>query len=238
MGTKASNARERSLIPHYDGLSEDYLIERPDVSDKYSDFKITNLITNESAWLEDKQTEQDRFMSTGVKYINGTWLFNGEQNIFTKTLTPIVNSRAQWFIDKYNITELNQNTDELFETLVKESNNGVKKGIIKNVIVEGFGKITSNYYNYGKEERCHYIQMGDNFYLMGENVLDLPNNIPQLKGNGIVNIRWCLDTKKNPDGTRTPKSLRTKTDTFFNVNTMIESNYSMKQGTKKLNPFI
>ena len=233
MGTKASNKRERELLPHYNSLNNNILIQRPNVSDKYADFKVIDLLTGKNSWLEDKSHKGDRLMNVGAKYFNGSWIFNGNSNKFTKQITPLLNEAAKDFIEEFNVTIFDGNKDQLFIDLLNAQRNGRKVAITDKIHISNMGELISDYYNNSKAEPCHYIQMGDNFYLLGsDNPLELSKDIPLLKGEGFFSLRFCINNIKG-----VAKSVRTKPEVMFNHKLLKDSPYSMMEGTEKINPF-
>ena len=238
MGTKASNARELALLPHYNSLSTKIEVSKPTdrKGDKYADFLLTK--DGKSTWLEDKKTIGDRLMNVGAKYFNGSWVFNGSPNKFSKQLTPLLNKEAEWFVEKFNITVFDNNQDKLFTDLLEYQNAGNLVKITDPIVVSNMGELISDYYNNSKAEPCHYIQMGDNFYMLGDdNPLELNSEIPKLTGSGTYSLRFCINTKKGKDGIRRPFNVRTKPETGFDIDKLTKSPFSLMEGTKKLNPF-
>jgi hypothetical protein len=91
------------------------------------------------------------------------------------------------------------------------------------------GKLVTEHYTIGKKEPAHYMQAGDDFYLISKaNPLKLSTKIPVLAGTGEFKVRVATRSE------------------FYEVQAEIKikqlnpptSPYSVKPGTKKLNPFI
>jgi hypothetical protein len=88
------------------------------------------------------------------------------------------------------------------------------------------GEIITNHYIKGKREPAHYMQAGDDFYMISnKNPLGLTHSIPLLSGRGNFNMR--VSTRTN----------YYEVQAELKIKSMPDSGYSIMPGTKKLNPF-
>jgi hypothetical protein len=89
------------------------------------------------------------------------------------------------------------------------------------------GKVVTDHYTKGKTEPAYYMQAGDDFYMISNaNPFKLNSRIPLLSGTGDFKVRI---------GTRTEFY---EVQAEIKIKTMPNSLYSLKPGTKKLNPFL
>lgn len=89
------------------------------------------------------------------------------------------------------------------------------------------GKLVTEHYTKGKKEPAHYMQAGDDFYLISRaNPLDLHSDIPLLSGRGDFKVRVST------------RSEFYEVQAEIKITDMPDSRYSVKPGTKKKNPFL
>ena len=100
---------------------------------------------------------------------------------------------------------------------------------VKNV---DLGELVTRHYLEGKAEPAHYMQAGDDFYMIGnKNPLGLPVDIPELGRKG-----QCMGSFRMRIGIRGSKPYY-EIQPEIKINNMPTSAYSIKPGTRKKNPF-
>lgn len=214
--------------------------ERPSVGTEYPDVKIT--IDRASTWLEVKMSHTDNLSNPRVFYKNGKW-----QTTYTtpaaKEAVNILNNSSQTkeFLKKISafsgipLKDLKIPTTKggLKEpgavplSVMKEYFNqpGVNR-YIANKEKFDLGKVVTEHYTIGKAQPAYYMQAGDDFYLISnKNPFKLASDIPLLKGKGDFKVRI---------GTR---SEFYEVQAEIKIMDMPNSKYSVKPGTKKINPF-
>ena len=219
--------------------------ERPKVSVKFADVLITehnNKKVTQPVWVEVKMSHTDNLGNPRVAWDGKEW---------TASYAPGEKSPIKDFAIKY-LSE-SREVKKFIAELAKFS--GIKnpkipttKGGLKDpdavpldVMKKFFknknqyildiknvdlGKMVTQHYLVGKAQPAYYMQAGDDFYRIGsQNPLKLPVNIPLLSGRGDFKMRIGLRTE------------------FYEVQPEIKivkmpySNYSIKPGTSKKNPF-
>lgn len=89
------------------------------------------------------------------------------------------------------------------------------------------GKLVTEHYTIGKKEPAHYMQAGDDFYMISKtNPLRLHKDIPVLAGHGDFKVRVST------------RSEFYEVQAEIKITEMPVSKYSIKPGTKKKNPFL
>tara|TARA_A100000171_G_scaffold52840_1_gene73542 strand:- start:624 stop:1397 length:774 start_codon:yes stop_codon:yes gene_type:complete len=221
---------------------------RPSVSVKYPDVKITH--NNATTWLEVKMNHTDNLGNTRVSYMSGEW-------DAAKPLDPVKKFAIE-YLSKSRDTETFLKSIAKFcakdwHTMVLPSTKGPlkdPKAIPYASLVEYFktrtqyildvpkvdlGKLVTDHYIEGKAEPAHYLQAGDDFYMIGRaNPLKLPKNIPVL---GVTGGK-CEGNFKMRIGVRSANSAYYEIQPEIKIQNMGKSKYSVKPGTTKLNPFL
>jgi len=173
--------------------------ERPVVGTKYPD--VLAEFQGVEAWIEVKMNETDRLGNPRVEYNGEEWWSRNEGP--TQTFTAEIlnqSSQAEQFIDdlkdhmswdKVILTATKEGLKDpaavpleaMKEFLEQRDDKYVHKE--KDVDVSG---VTVKHYNEGKSVPAHYLQMGDQFFRMGdENPWNL--DIPHFEGTGLFNVR-------------------------------------------------
>lgn len=236
---------EMSAADKYERDVADYLntipgvsAERPQVSSKYSDIKCT--FKNKTRWIEVKMNHTDNLGNTRVFFDGKKW-----------TGSPLpLDPLKQFCVDT-----LNKSADakKFIEDLAKFS--GIKnpkvpttkggltdaeavplavmsnffKGRNKYIINEpniNLGQLVTDHYLRGKAEPAFYMQAGDDFYKIGpSNPFALSSSIPQLEGWGEFKMRISI------------RSQFYEVQPEIKIKKMPDSQFSIKPGTKKRNPF-
>lgn len=213
--------------------------ERPKVSTKYSDVKVT-LDGGETSWLEVKMNHTDNLTNPRIFY-DGTKWDTTYNTTAAKQAVEIMNKsrEAKEFIQAIakfsgitkpkiatNKTQL-KDKDAIPLAVMKEyfSQPGINRYICTEPNVN-LGKTVTDHYLKGKAEPAHYMQAGDDFYLIGTaNPLRLPNDIPQLTGKGPFKVRISTRSKFY------------EVQAEVKIASMPDSKYSVKPNTSKKNPF-
>ncbi len=99
---------------------------------------------------------------------------------------------------------------------------------IANYANQNLGRIVTDHYILGKQEPAHYMQAGDDFYMIGnKNPFDLSRRIPLLKGLGDFRVRISFIT-----GARFYE-----VQAELKIKNMPRSTFSVLPMSRKLNPF-
>lgn len=207
----------------------------------YSDVHIKTKSGKET-WVEVKMNHTDNL-------VNARFFYDGTKWDTTYT-TPIVKSVLE---ELNNNPEAKQFISDIkkFTGFKKPKLSGTKqyKNDPENVTLELLRKFFSprqNQYIFkindvdaskilrthllkGKTEAANYVQTGDDFYLLDskQNPLDLPSDVPVLKGRGRMAVRIGMRSSK----------YEIQTEFKFQPKTIPHSDYSVKPGTNKKDPF-
>jgi hypothetical protein len=220
--------------------------ERPVVGVDYPDVKISEYNKkklSENVWVEVKMNHTDNLSNPRVFYKDGLWQTTYKTpaaaaavellNKSDKAAKFITNIAKFSGIPKKSIKIPTTKSGLLEEGAVPLhvmksyfSQPGVNRYILDEADYD-LGDVVTKHYTIGKTEPAYYMQAGDDFYMIsGKNPLGLNRQIPTLSGKGNFKIRV---------GTRSE---------FYEVQAEIkitkfdkDSLYSVKPGTKKLNPF-
>lgn len=213
--------------------------ERPRVSTKYSDVFIT-LDGGETSWLEVKMNHTDNLTNPRIFFDGNKWdttytmtaakkaveIMNGSQEAkdFIKAIAkfsgikkPIIPTTKSGLKEKNAIP-----LDVMKEYFAQP---GINRYIasLPNV---NLGQVVTDHYLKGKAEPAHYMQAGDDFYMIGNaNPLKLPRDIPKLSGSGPFKVRIAT------------RSAFYEVQAEVKIAQMPDSPYSLKPGTRKKNPF-
>ena len=172
---------------------------RPTVGPKYPDVCVE--YQGIESWIEVKMNEQDRLGNPRVEFDGEKWFSRnpGPTPIFTSNLLNSSDQANEFLHDLRTF----MNRSEVVLSSVKEglndpaavlptdmskflstrSNKYIHQEVDVNV-----SEIAAKHYNYGKKVPAHYIQLGDQFFRLGnENPFNL--DLPELSGNGMFNVR-------------------------------------------------
>jgi len=217
--------------------------ERPSVSTSYPDVLIT-LHNNKRVhtWLEVKMNHTDNLSNPRAFYKDGKWQTTyktpaatamvEELNKSTETKAFIQNIAKFSGIDPKKIVipttlSLLKDPNAVPLDVMKQYMNqpGVNRYIM-NKENYNLGDVVTKHYTIGKEEPAYYMQAADDFYMISrKNPLKLPRNIPELKGMGDFKVRVST------------RSAYYEVQAEIKIKKMGSSNYSVKPGTRKKNPF-
>jgi len=237
----AADKYERDVAEYIDSL-DGVKAERPKVSTKYADVVLS--YNNKRTWLEVKMNHTDNLGNPRVSYIKGQW---GA----AKPIDPVKKFAMEYLSKspqtKKFLKEISQASNIPVNKMILPSTKGLLKqeGAVPYVVIADFfkdrsqyildvknvdlGKLVTDHYLEGKAEPAHYMQAGDDFYMIGnKNPLGLPKDIPLLSGKGTFRMRI---------GVRSERSAFYEIQPEIKITDMPKSKYSLKPETKKKNPF-
>lgn len=219
---------------------------RPSASTKYADVYIT--MGNKKSWLEVKMNHTDNLGNTRVSYVDGKWTaaapLDPVKNFAIEYLTKDL--ETQRFLkdianfagipDWKNMTVPStqgflKNKNAVSYEKMKEYMSKRTQYIldVKNV---DLGVLVTRHYLEAKKEPAHYMQAGDDFYLIGKaNPLGLPRDIPELGRPGV-----CMGSFRMRIGIRGSKPFY-EIQPEIKILNMPKSPYSALPSSKKKNPF-
>ena len=217
---------------------------RPPGDTGLSDVLITQY-NNKSArtWVEVKMSHTDNLSNPRVFYSDGKWQTTYKTPA-AKAATDILNSSNQ--AERF-IQDLAKFSGIPVRSIkVPTTQSGLKEeGAVPLMVMKAFfnqpginryianqenydlGKLVTEHYTIGKKEPAHYMQAGDDFYMISSaNPLKLSNKIPLLKGIGDFKVR--VSTRSN----------FYEVQAEIKISKMPNSSFSMAPGTNKNNPFL
>lgn len=227
-------------VANYINSMENMNAERPKVSSKYSDIKVSTVSGKGPVWLEVKMNHSDNLGNTRCFYDGRVWKSSSNSPLAVFCVNILNKSRqAKDFLQK--ISEFSGIKNPKLPTTLGglKDKNAVPLSVMKEyfeqpdvnryIVIEpniDIGKLTTEHYLKGKAEPAYYMQAGDDFYLIGKtNPLGLPKNIPLVAGIG--NFKMRVSTRSR----------------FYEIQPevkilkMVDSPYSVKPNTLKKNPF-
>jgi hypothetical protein len=244
-----SDKYEIDVAKEIDNTSK-FKAERPKVDVTYSDVLVTNKETGKQSWMEVKMNHTDNLGNVRAKYDGSKWLCarkKGEVSPLKDYIENFLNKSREV---KQFVKELEEytgiNNVEIPTTKGSKSKgtglyskNAVPKDVLQKFL-EGrpnkqyiisqdrvdLGSLVTAHYLEGKAEPAHYMQAGDDFYLIGKkNPLSLANDIPLLSGIGPFKMRVSIRTEFY------------EIQPEVKITKMPKSKYSVKPGSNKINPF-
>lgn len=215
--------------------------ERPSVGTDFPDVRVT--FKNKKTWVEVKMSHTDNLSNPRVFYSKGKW-----QTTYTTPAAAeavkILNASSQ---TKEFLKKIAEFSGIPFNSLkIPTTKSGLKEeGAVPLHVMKKYfdqpgvnryiankenfdlGKVVTEHYTVGKTEPAYYMQAGDDFYkISNEDPFKLGAKIPLLSGRGDFKVRI---------GTR---SEFYEVQAEIKIAEMPDSRYSVKPGTKKLNPFL
>jgi hypothetical protein len=214
---------------------------RPPGNTKFADVLIEK--DGVKTWMEVKMNHTDNLSNPRMFYKNGKW--------DTSYTTPV----AKHAVDILNASPL---AKQFIKDIAKFSGIPVKEikipsslgglreeGAVPLAIMKQFfdragvnryiannpgmdlGKIVTEHYTKGKAQPAYYMQAGDDFYrISNKDVLKVGSKIPLLTGKGDFKVRVST------------RSGYYEVQAEIKIAQMPDSNYSVKPGTRKKNPFL
>jgi hypothetical protein len=214
---------------------------RPTVGVDYPDVKVE--YKGKTTWVEVKMNHTDNLSNPRVFYKGGKW-----QTTYT---TPAAKAAVKILNDSEQTNTFLKNISEFAHIPLKDLEIPTTKGGLKekgavplNVMKKYFdkpsvnryiankenvdlGKVVTEHYTKGKTVPAYYMQAGDDFYRISDmDIFDLGSKIPLLSGRGDFRVRIAT------------RSEFYEVQAEIKITKMPDSKYSVKPGTKKLNPFL
>ena len=172
---------------------------------KYSDVKVTTK-SGKVVWVEVKMSHSDNLSNPRCFYMNGKWqttyttpaakeavdLLNRSPQAakFIKDIAKFSGIPEKSIIIATNKSQLKMPGCVPLDVMkMYFSQPGVNRYIANQ---EGFniGQLVTDHYLKGKAAPAHYLQAGDDFYMIGtQNPLGLDSKIPKLAGTGDFKVR-------------------------------------------------
>lgn len=237
-----SDKYERDISDHINKNIKGVSSERPKASTKYSDILVT-LDGGESSWIELKMSHTDNGPNPRIFFDGKKWRTTYTMQSAIKAADLMNKSKqAKLFIKA--IAEFSGIKNPKIPTTTGGLKD--KDAVPKSVMLEYFsqpgisqyigselnvdmGAIYTDHYLNHKAEPAHYLQAGDDFYLIGNmNPLGLKGNIPKLSGKGDFKVRVAR-LRGNSNFYEVQAELK--------LMKLEKSKYSVKPGTKQKNPF-
>lgn len=240
----ASDRFESDVAKYIDSIPGMSAI-RPSVGTQYSDVKITKFNTRSvNEWVEVKMNHTDNLANPRVFYANRKWqttyktptahmavdILNRSNMArqFVKDIAAFSGIPEDVIIIPTGLGDLKKPGAVPLDVMKKYFDQpGVTRYIAQEQNVD-MGKVVTDHYTIGKAEPAYYMQAGDDFYLISnKNPLKLSNRIPVLGGTGDFKVRVSTRSR------------------FYEVQAEVKiakfkssSDFSLKPGTKKQNPFL
>lgn len=239
-----SDAHESSVaksINKIDGIKAD----RPSVSSSYADV-LVKFDSGPESWLEVKMNHTDNLSNPRVFYNGSKWdtTYNTPAAKFAVDLLN-KSSETKSFVNNIRKFWKERDGKDHKKIILPTTKSGLKDenavplavmkayfeqpGVNRYIAHEpnvNLGKVVTDHYLKGKSQAAHYMQAGDDFYLIGnKNPLGLPSDIPKLKGKGTFKVRIST------------RSAFYEIQAEIKIDQMPSSKYSALPGSKKINPF-
>jgi hypothetical protein len=217
---------------------------RPTADTALSDVLITKYAGKAAhAWVEVKMNHTDNLSNPRVFYAKGKWQTTYKTPAAAAAV-DILNESAQ---AKKFIRDIAKYSGISVSKIIIPTNKGMlsdpnavplevmrnyfeQPGVnryIANKANDDLGKLVTDHYTIGKKEPAYYMQAGDDFYLISKkNPLGLSNKIPVLSGRGDFKVRVAT------------RSEFYEVQAEIKIKNMPHSDYSVKKGTGKKNPFL
>lgn len=196
-----------------------------------------------SVWVEVKMNHTDNLSNPRVFYEKGEWQTTYKTPAAKAAVEILNNSdQAEKFINA--ISKFSGIPKRIIK--IPTSKGGLKlegavplhimkkyfdqSGINRYIANEedyNLGKLVTEHYTEGKKQPAHYMQAADDFYMISNvNPLRLHRDIPILKGRGDFKVRVST------------RSEFYEVQAEIKITKMPDSDYSIKPGTRKKNPFL
>ena len=241
----ASDRYEKEVADYIASFGVD--ATRPSVSVKYPDVKISH--NGATTWLEVKMNHTDNLGNTRVSYTSGNWdaakpldpvkRFAIEYLSKSRDTQAFLKDIAKFCAKDYKEMILPSTKGPLkdpkaipYATLAEYFKS--RKQYILDVPNVDLGKLVTAHYIEGKAQSAHYMQAGDDFYMISPaNPLKLPSDIPVLGSRGE-----CKGNFKMRIGVRSASTAYYEIQPEIKIMNMGPSKYSVRPGTTKKNPFL
>lgn len=236
----ASDRYERDVAVYIDSIPG-VKAERPSVGTDFPDVRVT--YKGKKTWVEVKMSHTDNLSNPRVFYKDGKWQTTYSTPAAAAAV-KILNSSTQTrdFLAKIakfsgiplkNLhipttkSGLKEEGAVPLDVMKKYFNQPSVNRYIANKEKFNLGKVVTDHYTIGKTEPAYYMQAGDDFYRISDtDPFKLGNKIPLLEGMGDFKVRIST------------RSEFYEVQAEVKIMEMPDSRYSLKPGTKKLNPFL
>jgi hypothetical protein len=218
--------------------------ERPKVSPEYSDVLIKKFKDKPvRTWLEVKMNHTDNLSNPRMFYAGGKWQTNystpvakdavdmlnqsAEAKAFIRNIAKFSGISARKIIIPTNKVMLRDPNAVPLDIMYSYfSQPGVNR-YVASVDSVNLGSLVTKHYTKGKKEPAYYMQAGDDFYLISKaNPLGLNPKIPLLSGRGEFRVRVST------------RSEFYEIQAEIKIKNMPASQFSVKPGSSKKNPFL
>ncbi len=218
---------------------------RPTADTALSDVKIVKFNNKpvDKVWVEVKMNHTDNLSNPRVFYAKGKWQTTYKTPTAAAAVEILNNStQAKKFVrdiakyagipvakviiptNKGMLSDPNAVPLDVMKQYFEQP--GITR-YIANQENSPLGDLVTAHYTKGKKEPAYYMQAGDDFYLISKaNPLGLSNKIPVLKGTGDFKVRVAT------------RSEFYEVQAEIKIKKMPHSDYSVKKGTGKKNPFV
>ena len=237
----ASDKYEQDVAKHINEIPG-VIATRPQVDTSYADVKVKYGVT--TTWFEVKMNHTDNLSNPRVYFSNGAWK--------TTYTTPAAKAATELLNKSREAKDFIQSVAKFAGIPVQKIKIPTTKGGLKesgavpldvmkayfdqpsinryiaNQQNYNLGKVVTEHYTKGKTEPAYYMQAGDDFYLISDrNPLNIgKGNIPLLTGTGDFKVRVAT------------RSEFYEVQAEIKITNMPVSQFSLKPGTKKKNPFL
>lgn len=205
--------------------------------------KYNNKPLSKGVWVEVKMNHTDNLSNPRVFYANKEWQTTYKTPT-AKAAVDILNESAEAKTFLRNIAKF---SGIPVSKIIIPTNKGMLKdpnAVPLDVMREYFeqpgvnryiankqnsplGELVTAHYTQGKKEPAYYMQAGDDFYMISKaNPLGLSKKIPVLSGRGDFKVRVAT------------RSEFYEVQAEIKIKNMPASEYSVKPGTGKKNPFL
>jgi len=235
----ASDRYEKEVAKNIDSIPG-IKATRPSVDTSYADVKVS--YNSKLAWFEVKMNHTDNLSNPRVFYDSGKWQTTYKTPAAAEAV-KILNQSSQ---AKKFLKDIAKYSGIPFSKLkIPTTKGGLKQEgavplhVMKNYFDQpsvnryianqenyNLGKVVTEHYTIGKREPAYYMQAGDDFYLISNKNPFKLLNIPLLSGQGSFKVRIAT------------RSEFYEVQAEIKISKMPNSNYSLKPGTKKKNPFL
>lgn len=218
--------------------------KRPSASTGFADVHITKYNNKPvNVWMEVKMNHTDNLSNPRVFYSDGKWQTTYKTPA-AKAAVEILNNSSETkkflrAIAKFSGIPLKNLKLPTTKAGLREEGAvplhimkqyfeqpGVNRYIVKED-GHNLGKVVTEHYTKGKNAPALYMQAGDDFYMISkQNPLHLHSDIPVLSGSGEFKVRIAT------------RSEFYEIQAEIKITKMANSNYSVKPGTRKKNPFL
>lgn len=255
--SEASDKYERDVAANINGTIKGLMAERPVVSTSFPDVRMKYKYLNE-VWLEVKMNHTDNMMNPRFSYIDGKWITpESYKSPGTDRLCQLWNASldAKRWIENLKIHLLKNNFKGDVSKISLYSSKTERKKDQNSIYVEemkgyletlpnknickvpnvNVGELATLHYLKGKAAPAHYLSSGDDFYQFGTgNPLRIPGSIQNMPNVPVFASSAGTNEVVLRVGDR---SSNFEIQAEVKARHLTKSDYSVKPGSTKLNPF-